>query len=398
MRQYFRYLDDLQEPMFFRVEVDEDIITLKCYMHIFKDGLPEITDTLTIVTDKSQNSSFIRHNTIIEENHIQDVISGNLFDIQTTENFWFKYFGAVQMKRGVDDSGVQYINLNTSYFDRNYGKNFGYNRIFFNEWTDCSLWSFDFNFDGMNWFYPRNLFFETMNNKASFNRSEMYQSYVKAPVLIKMDNENATFASGENRKRVLGMFIMDKDDSFLDSSFYAKVSNDFGLVMDLAGEIVPQNNWKFSYPIIRHYNELPIPRLHISAPATMSINELTKIKVTLFDNEEYLITEDGDSIFMEPIESAIVLEDETNQLYEDITMNNALEWGTVKSNYLVEKDIDMYIINNSGYINKNKVSLKNGIGYFNFRALDMEVGDVVKIKVGFKAFSNISEHTIEIID
>lgn len=398
MRQYFRFLDDLQEPLFFRVEVDENKITLKAYMLIFKDGLPENTNSLFIVTDKSQNSSFQRHNTIIEENHIQDVISGDLFDIESTKGFWFKYFGASQLFRGETEDGIQFINLNTSYFDRSFGKNIGYDRTFFNEWTDCSMWSFDFNFEGMNWFYPRNLFFETINNKANFNRSEMYESYVKAPVLVKMENENATFASGENRKRILGMFVMDKDDSFLDSSFYAKVSSDFGLVMDLGGEIVEQQSWKYSYPIMRHYNELPIPRLLISAPDVLSVNELTKIKVTLYDNEEYLKTEDDIAFNMEMLESNIVLEDETNVLYENTTMENVLEWGTIKDEYIVKKDIDMYTIVNGGYINKNKVSLKNGVGYFNFRALDMEVGDVIKIKVGFKAFSNISEHIIRVIE
>jgi len=415
MRQYFRFLDDIDDPLFFYVEVDKHIITIKAFANIFIDGLPEDTSNLNIVDDleTSYSTCLKRHSTIIDGEHIQDVISGNLFNIVTTEDQWFKFFGAAQILRGVQN-GVEFINMNTSFFDRNYGKNIGYNTLFFKEWSDCAMWTFDFNFEGMNWFYPKNLFYETINNKADFNRSEFYQSYVKAPMMIGMERENAMFSTGENRKRILGMFLFDKDDFFTTASFYSKVFTKFGIVMDIEGEQVPDNNWQYAYPIISNYNELPIPKCDIrinnftTQTKTTDIheispNEMVTVDVTLYDDESYLLIENEDSkVRSNFFDSLIVLEKNTNQdLYfipESNEFNSYIPVPQISDKYRVKKDIKMYIESDGGYLNKKEIYLKDGVGSFNFRALDLSNGDTVKIKIGFKAFSNISEITLKVVD
>jgi hypothetical protein len=50
-----------------------------------------------------------------------------------------------------------------------------------------------------------------------------------------------------------------------------------------------------------------------------------------------------------------------------------------------------------GYLGKNKIELINGKGSFYFRALDLEVDDEVKLKIGFKTFSNVTEQNIKVI-
>lgn len=407
MRQYFRFFDDVSDPLFFYIEVDKHIITIKAFMHVFQEGVDVESSNLNFITDYDTSlTTFLkRHSTIIEPEHIQDVISGDIFNIDSTKNLWFKYFGSSQILRG-EQNGIEFINLSTSFFDRNFGKNVGYNKIFFKEWTDCSMWSFDFNFEGMNWFTPRNLFYETINNKANFNRSESYQSYVKAPMLVKLENENTIFTTGEVRKRILGMFLFDKDDYFTNASYYVKVNRELGLILNMEGEDISQNTWKYSYPIIKNYNELPIPKFNIDMIVyendietfpehELFPNELATFNVVLYDDETYILDENNqDKIMLNDFDSNIVLENTTDLFIQ----NSEDERERISDKYIVKKDIKIYIQSDCGYLNKKQIELKNGVGKFTFRALDLNEGDEVTIKLGFKVFTNVAEYKIKIVD
>jgi len=48
-------------------------------------------------------------------------------------------------------------------------------------------------------------------------------------------------------------------------------------------------------------------------------------------------------------------------------------------------------------LSKRKCNVKYGRGRFLVRALDLEVGDDVEIKIGFKSFSNISNLKLKVI-
>ena len=68
----------------------------------------------------------------------------------------------------------------------------------------------------------------------------------------------------------------------------------------------------------------------------------------------------------------------------------------IADHYIVKKDVTVYLQTNGGYISRSKIDLVQGIGYFNFRALDLNINEEVKIKVGFKSFSNIGRIKIRI--
>lgn len=404
MRQYFRFFDDLIDSIFLKIELDVDIITVKAFHMIFRDGLPEDTNNLKIIEDPSQTNVLTLHNIEIQDTEIQDIISGNLFDSVGTQGFYFKFFGGAQILRATTVSdlgqpeGGNYVSIRTSVFDKGYGRNIGYNTNLFNEWTDCSLWGFDFNFEGMNWMYPKNILFDSYLNKAPHTRSEFYENTIKAPQLVRIQNETPFYTSGETKKRLLSMFIYDKDDSFLDSSFYAKINGELGLDFTIGEDIQPAEKWKFSYPLLRNYTELPIYKIQLNTPFEMSVNEMAKIDVYLYDDEFYLKTENDDHLYNDNIESYFVLEEGAiEDLYYDY-YSTTKKAGTVKEKYIVNKDLDLYISVSGGYLNKHKISVKNGIGYFNFRALDLEAGDEVVIKIGFKAFSNVASRKIKIVN
>lgn len=209
MRQYFRFFDDLIDSIFLKIELDVDIITVKAFHMIFREGLPEDTNNLKIIEDPSQTNVLTLHNIEIQDTEIQDIISGNLFDSVGTQGFYFKFFGGAQILRATTVSdlgqpeGGNYVSIRTSVFDKGYGRNIGYNTNLFNEWTDCSLWGFDFNFEGMNWMYPKNILFDSYLNKAPHTRSEFYENTIKAPQLVRIQNETPFYTSGETKKKII---------------------------------------------------------------------------------------------------------------------------------------------------------------------------------------------------
>jgi RNA binding exosome subunit len=71
--------------------------------------------------------------------------------------------------------------------------------------------------------------------------------------------------------------------------------------------------------------------------------------------------------------------------------------GEPESSKILNKDVSVYVKSNMGYLGKNKIELINGKGSFYFRALDLEVDDEVKLKIGFKTFSNVTEQNIKVI-
>lgn len=413
MRQYFRCSYDLIDDMFLKIEVDSDILTVKAYQLVFPEGLPENLEDLNIIDKVNYDNpifndgSLLRHNVTIEDKDIQNIIKGEVFESEFHSEMYFKFFGGAQILRGNAVDGTKVILIRTTEYDRQFGKNIGYDKENFREWTDCSLWSFDYNFSAMNWYYPRNTLFDSYLNKSPYFRNEFYNSVITYPRLIKVKDESSIYSSGETRKRLFNMFIFDKDDSFLENSFYVNVNQNVGAIIDFDGNVLdPSITWKLAIPVLKSYNELPIPKIQIHAPKEMNINEMSKIKVSLYDNEFYIKNEDNNSYMnSDDSDSFFVLEEDTiDDLYnyseEDINpMNNEFEEKfSIRDKYIIKKDIDVYITTNKGYLNTNKISLKNGIGYFKFRALDLDDGDEVKLKLGFKTFSNVSNATIKIVD
>ena len=139
--------------------------------------------------------------------------------------------------------------------------------------------------------YVITILLDSYLNKAPHTRIEFYENNIKAPQLVRIQNETPFYTSGETKKRLLSMFIYDKDDSFLDSSFYAKVNGELGLDFTIGEDIQPTEKWKFSYPLLRNYTELPIYKIQLNTPYEMSVNEMAKIDVYLYDDEFYLKTE-----------------------------------------------------------------------------------------------------------
>lgn len=386
MRQYHRYSTDLIDSIFLQLEVDKDAITLKAFHELFPDGLPDNTDNINLVTNQLECASLLPHQIEIPDEDTQDVIPGEMFQNILTHGKYFKFFGASQVVRGTYNEKT-IIAIRTSTFDKGYTNNIGYSAENFNEWTDCSLWAFDFNFDGMNWYYPKNILFDSLLTKAHFARNELYNTYIAAPKLLSTGPEGSIFSSNETRKRLLSFFIHDKDDSFLDCSYYAKLNSLLGINYIREGILEPIETWKYSVPVLSKYSELPMPSIQVKAPTIISRDEVVRIKVSLYDAEFYLKAENGDILRSEEVDSNIVLEEKTTWILNHLPMYDIGEDGTIADNYIVKKDLDMYITVNCGYVNKRKISIKQGIGYFTFRALDLELDDEVVIKIGYKTFT-----------
>lgn len=399
MRQYFRWVPDIIDKLFLQIEVDPDIITVKAFHQIFPDGLPEYTGGINIVENLEDTITLSMHSIDFVDSEIQDIIPGEVLQNDNLHGLYFKFFGATQILRGTDIYGTEYVSLRTSNWDKGFGNNFGYKVSEFNEWTDCALWSFDFNFSGMNWYYPKNTFFDSIITKAHFVRNEFYNSYIGAPQLIKIEDEKSIFSSGETKKRLVSFFMFDKDDLFTDCSFYVKINPTLGCNLYLGGEKQSNSIWRTSIPLIQHYNNLPMPKIHINGPEVICRDEVVRLKVTLYDDEFYMLAEDGDLLVYENMDSRFTLEETTvEDLYNRTPMRDIGEDGTIADKYVTKKLIDMYVTTNMGYIAKRKLSLIDGIGYFTFRALDLEINDLVIIKVGTKTFSNMGSKTIKVIN
>lgn len=63
---------------------------------------------------------------------------------------------------------------------------------------------------------------------------------------------------------------------------------------------------------------------------------------------------------------------------------------------LIQRDTDVYLKATSGYLPKTKVTLMQGKGVLKVLALELDVGDSITVKAGFKFWSNDVEHTLEV--
>jgi len=194
------------------------------------------------------------------------------------------------------------------------------------------------------------------------------------------------------------MFLLDKDDYFTSASFYAKINYNLGLTT-YTNNVRHERNWKFCIPLLRNYQELPIPKLDILGPKELAPDELGRYKIVLYDDEVKILSEDGNYFVYEDDDSMILMEQES---IDDFRSNDPehgfdrIEKGMISDHYIVKKDMTVYLQTNGGYLSKTKIDLVQGIGYFNFRALDLYINEEVKIKVGFKSFSNIGRIKIRI--
>ena len=327
------------------------------------------------------------------------MIAGSIFHSPVVQSKYFRFFGGAQIIRAFDQGGNISILTRTTTYDRGFDKKVGFDKNTFVEWSDCALWAFDFNLDGMNWFYPKNILFDSIFTKSPFVRHELNASHITAPKLIKTSPDGSSFyTSGEFRKRILSMFILDKDDDFTKCSFYMRCNGDFQFDFKLGTDEIGAANFVYTFPLISSYSELPLPKIQLHGPNEISKDDVILVHVSLYDNEEVLLSEDSNKLVCEHLDSKICLED-LNTTDLKISMPNKLTdvEGTISDQYIIQKDIDFYVSTNAGYLSKRKCPIKNGRGRFLFRALDLEVGDEVEIKIGFKSFSNISSLNLKVI-
>jgi hypothetical protein len=128
----------------------------------------------------------------------------------------------------------------------------------------------------------------------------------------------------------------------------------------------------------------------VNIPETINRDDIVKGNVSLLDLDDVLLMEDGDILITEGMdESSISL---LRQVDESLQVD-----GEPESSKILNKDVSVYVKSNMGYLGKNKIELINGKGSFYFRALDLEVDDEVKLKIGFKTFSNVTEQNIKVI-
>jgi len=396
MRQYFRVINDLLDNLFLKVEVDTNTVTIKAFHEEYFDELPE---TVQVINTRDGVSFLQDHDIDMDVNLLEAVVLGSVFEEPAVQLKYFRYYGGAQIHRAFDKDGNITILTRTTTYDRGFDKNVGFDKNTFVEWSDCALWAFDFNFDGMNWFYPKNILFDSVMTKSPFVRHELSNSHVTAPKLIKTSADGASYwTSGEFRKRLFSMFILDRDDDFTACSFYLRCHGEFQFDCKLGSDEIGAANFVNVFPLISSYSELPLPKIQLHAPNEISKDDVILVYVSLYDNEEVLLSEDDDKIVCEHVDSKICLEDLNATDLKISTVNKLTDVeGTISDQYIIQKDIDFYVSTNAGYLSKRKCPIKNGRGRFLFRALDLEVGDDVEIKIGFKSFSNISSLKLKVV-
>lgn len=63
---------------------------------------------------------------------------------------------------------------------------------------------------------------------------------------------------------------------------------------------------------------------------------------------------------------------------------------------IIKRDCTLYLESTAGYLPQTRVKLVNGVGKFKIRALDLEPGDTIKIKAGWKNYSGAAEHVLTV--
>jgi hypothetical protein len=64
---------------------------------------------------------------------------------------------------------------------------------------------------------------------------------------------------------------------------------------------------------------------------------------------------------------------------------------------LAQADADLYLECTGGYLPKTRIRVTDGLGVAKLRALGLEAGDSVKVKIGFRFFSGAAETIVRVI-
>tara|TARA_Y100001951_G_scaffold31038_1_gene24258 strand:- start:5244 stop:6497 length:1254 start_codon:yes stop_codon:yes gene_type:complete len=414
MKQQLKFSPTLSDMAFPMIEVDADTVTVKMFIDVFKgeDGPVDPAATPPISHFYANNCSehyvMQRHNVRINEGDTYDIFNGDIWpDDLNKQGRWFKFVGGAQIKRNADKTGIKLL---TTVFDRNEespdeGFEIGPNMP---EWQDCSMWAFDYSFAGQNFYTPYNLFLETKASHSTGYRYEARRNFVYKPVITVMQEGKTYYSTSEHQKRVVGMFLFDKDDAFTNASFYVKTwgkplyqktetgwtASELEQAEDAFNTFYkPEGTFSKYYRqdhTLLNYQTLPTPTIYVNIPETINRDDIVKGNVSLLDLDDVLLMEDGDILITEGMdESSISL---LRQVDESLQVD-----GEPESSKILNKDVSVYVKSNMGYLGKNKIELINGKGSFYFRALDLEVDDEVKLKIGFKTFSNVTEQNIKVI-
>ena len=260
------------------------------------------------------------------------------------------------------------------------------------EWIDCSFWSFDYSFSGMNFFSPYNLLLETKSSRMSGMRHEARQNFVFKPVQTQHIEGKTYYSTSEFSKRIGGMFLFDKDDDFRNASWFVKTygtPNDVDALYYKPEGDIADSLWRRNDQLLVNYQQLPNPAIHLQMPETVQRDALVKGKISLIDISDQLLMENGDIFITDGVQESNI---DINWPSDYIDSNTK----EAVNSYVYNKDVTVYIKTDSGYISKNKINLINGKGEFYFRALDLQIDDEVEIKIGFKTFSNVLSHKIKV--
>ena len=135
--------------------------------------------------------------------------------------------------------------------------------------------------------------------------------------------------------------------------------------------------WRRNDQLLVNYQQLPNPAIHLQMPTEMQRDQLVEAKISLIDVSDQLLMENGDVFITDGVQES------------NIDINWPTDWidqndGSAINSFILNKNVDIYIKTDSGYLSKNKVNLVNGKGNFYFRALDLSIDDIVNLKLDLK--------------
>lgn len=402
MNRQIEYSPTLNDKCFPLIEVDENIVTVKLFMDVFDGNAAEHDNGsmpplgYNYANNVTGHDVMTRHNLHILDAQTYEIFNGDIWaDDTEKQGRWFKFVGGAQIKRSEDK---KYVQFRTTVFDRNMedpAEGYEVGKPDTPEWVDCSFWSFDYSFSGMNFFSPYNLFLETKSSRMSGMRHEARQNFVFKPWQTQHIEGKTYYSTSEFSKRIGGMFLFDKDDDFRNASWFVKTYGTGTKQIDTPyykpeGDIA-DSLWRRNDQLLVNYQQLPNPAIHLQMPTEMQRDQLVEAKISLIDVSDQLLMENGDVFITDGVQES------------NIDINWPTDWidqndGSAINSFILNKTVEVYIKTDSGYLSKNKVNLVNGKGNFYFRALDLSIGDIVNLKVGFKTFSNVISHQIKITD
>ena len=354
-------------------------------------GLPPLG--YNYANNVSGHTVMTRHNLHISEGQTYEIFNGDIWaDDASKQGRWFKFVGGAQIKRSEDK---KYVQFRTTVFDRNMedpSEGYEVGKPDTPEWIDCSFWSFDYSFSGMNFFSPYNLLLETKSSRMSGMRHEARQNFVFKPVQTQHIEGKTYYSTSEFSKRIGGMFLFDKDDDFRNASWFVKTygtPNDVDALYYKPEGDIADSLWRRNDQLLVNYQQLPNPAIHLQMPETVQRDALVKGKISLIDISDQLLMENGDIFITDGVQESNI---DINWPSDYIDSNTK----EAVNSYVYNKDVTVYLKTDSGYISKNKINLINGKGEFYFRALDLQIDDEAEIKIGFKTFSNVLSHKIKV--